>query len=146
MASRTELPDKIYFKIGEVADLLEVKQHVLRYWESEFPSVRPQKSKNNQRLYKRKDVETLIAIKHLLYEQKYTIEGARRHLKENSVSSALPPLDPQSVATAAKMEAIEEMRMEVKHARAETADSYDAKLLGLKEALLAFVREIDSMD
>lgn len=77
-----EIPDKLYFKIGEVAKLANLKTHVLRYWETEFPTIRPEKSKSNQRVYKRKDVETIFLIKKLLYEEKYTIEGARTRLKE----------------------------------------------------------------
>jgi DNA-binding transcriptional MerR regulator len=75
------LPDKLYFKIGEVSKIVGVKPYVLRYWETEF-QVRPGKSKSQHRLYRKRDVEALLDIKHLLYEKRYTIEGARRHLKE----------------------------------------------------------------
>src|SRR5690349_1396932 len=75
-----EIPDKLYFKIGEVADLLGVEPYVLRYWEGEFPTVSPKKSGTGHRLYRRKDVEILLRIKHLLYEKKFTIEGARQSL------------------------------------------------------------------
>lgn len=71
------IPDRIYFKIGEVADLLQVNTSVLRYWESEFTSFSPNKSKRNQRMYKRKDVEQLFLIKKLLYRDRFSIEGAR---------------------------------------------------------------------
>ena len=71
------LPDKQYFKIGEAAELLGLKPHVLRYWESEFPQIKPQKSPSGQRLYKRKDVELLCEIRSLLYNSKFTIAGAR---------------------------------------------------------------------
>mgnify|MGYP000465869641 CR=1 FL=1 len=77
-----EIPDKLYFKIGEVAELAGVKPHVLRYWESEFGSFRPVKSKTNQRLYKRKDIELVLQLKELLYNQGYTISGARKKLRE----------------------------------------------------------------
>lgn len=76
--------DKLYFKIGEVADILGVAPHVLRYWESEFSEVRPRKSRTQQRVYRRRDVATLLRIKHLLYEQKFTIAGARQQLKDRS--------------------------------------------------------------
>jgi DNA-binding transcriptional MerR regulator len=79
-----ELPDKQYFKIGEVARITGVKPHVLRYWESEFGAIRPQKSRTNQRLYRRRDVELLITIKQLLYQEGYTIAGAARRLRELS--------------------------------------------------------------
>ncbi|HUT53780.1 MAG TPA: MerR family transcriptional regulator [bacterium] len=76
------LPEKRYFRIGEVCDITGLKPHVLRYWETEFRQIKPHKTKSNQRLYKKKDVETLLAIKHLLYELKYTIAGARSRLDE----------------------------------------------------------------
>src|SRR5579862_2624699 len=75
-----EIPDKLYFRIGEVAGLLAVEPYVLRYWETEFPSLAPKKSGTGHRLYRRKDVELLLRIKHLLYEKRYTIEGARQTL------------------------------------------------------------------
>src|ERR1700677_670740 len=77
-----EIPDKLYFRIGEVADLLGVEPYVLRYWESEFPKLAPKKSGTGHRLYRRKDVELLLKIKHLLYDRKFTIEGARQTLHE----------------------------------------------------------------
>ena len=77
-----DIPDKLYFKIGEVSKITGLKSHVLRYWETEFPSIRPIKSKSNQRLYQRKDIETILLVKQLLYENKFTINGARRRIKE----------------------------------------------------------------
>ena len=79
-----EIPDKLYFKIGEVSELLGVEPYVLRYWESEFAVLSPKKSGTGHRLYRRKDVELLLRIKHLLYEKKFTIEGARQRLQEES--------------------------------------------------------------
>ena len=76
-----EIPDKLYFKIGEVSDLLGVEPYVLRYWETEFAVLSPKKSGTGHRLYRRKDVELLLRIKHLLYEKKFTIEGARLALQ-----------------------------------------------------------------
>jgi DNA-binding transcriptional MerR regulator len=76
-----QLPDKLYFKIGEVADIVGVKPYVLRYWESEFSVIKPAKTRFKHRLYRRKDVETLLQIKRLLHEQRFTIEGARKRLK-----------------------------------------------------------------
>ena len=77
-----QIPNKLYFRIGEVSDLVEVKPYVLRYWESEFPDIKPTKSKSGQRLYKRRDVELLLRIKELLYGERFTINGARKRLKE----------------------------------------------------------------
>src|SRR4249920_1289392 len=76
-----EIPDKLYFKIGEVSELLGVETYVLRYWETEFPSLAPKKSGTGHRLYRRKDVELLLKIKHLLYEKRFTIDGARQYLQ-----------------------------------------------------------------
>jgi DNA-binding transcriptional MerR regulator len=76
-----DIPDKLYFKIGEVSDLLGVEPYVLRFWETEFPVLQPKKSGTGHRLYRRKDVELLLRIKHLLYEKRYTIEGARQSLQ-----------------------------------------------------------------
>jgi DNA-binding transcriptional MerR regulator len=81
-----EIPDKLYFKIGEVADILGVEPYVLRYWESEFPQLSPKKSGTGHRLYRRKDVELLLRIKHLLYEKRFTIEGARQTLRGGTLN------------------------------------------------------------
>ena len=90
-----EIPDKLYFKIGEVAELVGVKPHVLRYWESEFGSFRPVKSKTNQRLYKRKDIELVLQLKELLHDQGYTISGARKKLRELARTGAKADTSPQ---------------------------------------------------
>ncbi len=76
-----DLPDKLYFKIGEVSELIGVKPHVLRYWESEFSPVHPGKSRTQQRLYQRKDIELLLRVKDLLYGQGFTIAGAKKQLR-----------------------------------------------------------------
>jgi DNA-binding transcriptional MerR regulator len=85
-----EIPDKLYFKIGEVSELLGVESYVLRYWETEFSVLSPKKSGTGHRLYRRKDVELLLRIKHLLYEKKFTIEGARQLLHESRGQKARP--------------------------------------------------------
>lgn len=79
-----EIPDKPYFKIGEVAALAGVEPYVLRYWETEFKSIRPEKTRSNQRLYRRRDVERVLEIKRLLYDQGYRIDGAKRKLRERA--------------------------------------------------------------
>ena len=82
-ASReVEIPDKPYFRIGEVSRLTATKAFVLRYWETEFPMLQPIKSSKGQRLYRRQDIETVLTIKRLLYDEGFTIAGARRYLKE----------------------------------------------------------------
>ncbi|AGH95704.1 MerR family transcriptional regulator [Pseudobdellovibrio exovorus] len=76
------IPDRFGFKIGDVADLLGIKQYVLRYWEQEFDILKPKKASNNQRLYTKKDVENAFLIRKLLYRDKFSIEGARQALKD----------------------------------------------------------------
>jgi DNA-binding transcriptional MerR regulator len=87
--SRIDLPDKIYFKIGEVSEILGLEPHVLRYWENEFDVLSPTKSKSGQRLYRRKDVEILDLIRDLLHRQKFTIKGAKQHLKTLGTGKAM---------------------------------------------------------
>src|SRR5215475_11789577 len=76
-----EIPDKLYFRIGEVARLAGIKPYVLRFWETEFPGLGPKKSGTGHRLYRRKDVELVLEIKRLLYEKRFTIEGARKTME-----------------------------------------------------------------
>ncbi len=76
----SEIPDKLFFKIGEVCDIVGVQAHVLRYWETEFPMLQPQKNPSGQRNYRRRDVEMALRIKQLLYEEGFTIAGAKRKL------------------------------------------------------------------
>ena len=76
------LPEKIYFKIGEVSDIVGVEPYVLRYWETEFDLLKPSKAPSKHRLYKKRDVELLLDIKRLLYTEGFTIEGARKKLRE----------------------------------------------------------------
>ena len=78
--------DRRYFRIGEASRIIGVEPYVLRYWESEFPQIRPQRAGSNQRTYQRKDLETLLEIKRLLYDEKMTIEGARQRLKQDRAS------------------------------------------------------------
>lgn len=80
-AAPQEIPDKLYFRIGEVARLAGIKPYVLRFWETEFPSLGPKKSGTGHRLYRRKEVEMALEIKRLLYEKRFTIEGARKFLE-----------------------------------------------------------------
>ena len=77
------IPDKLFFKIGEVAELAGIEQHVLRYWEEEIEALKPKKTKSGQRLYQKKDVELIFEIKQLLYAEKFTVAGARKKLKQS---------------------------------------------------------------
>lgn len=105
-----EIPDRIFFKIGEVCDLAGVESHVLRFWETEFPTLKPSKTPSGQRQYRRKDVETVLTIKSLLYDEGYTIPGARKALrarrkgKEDSGPVEGPPGDGAPVPKAALRE------------------------------------------
>src|ERR1700750_50376 len=78
--SAVAIPEKLFFKIGEVCELAGVQAHVLRYWESEFPMLAPQKNRAGQRVYRKRDVEIALRIKELLYEDQYTIAGAKKRL------------------------------------------------------------------
>jgi DNA-binding transcriptional MerR regulator len=89
-----QVPDKLYFKIGEVARIAGVKPYVVRYWESEFGALRPEKSSTGQRLYRRQDVQKLLDIKRLLHQEGYTIAGARKRLREEAGEvEATPAVD-----------------------------------------------------
>ncbi len=81
---RSEIPDKLYFKIGEVSKLADVAPHVIRYWESEFSAITPKRANSNQRLYRREDVELILTIKTLLHHKGYTIAGARKLIADDN--------------------------------------------------------------
>jgi DNA-binding transcriptional MerR regulator len=85
-----EIPDKLYFRIGDVARLANIKPYVLRFWETEFPGLGPKKSGTGHRLYRRKDVETVLEIKRLLYQERFTIEGARKFLESRAKPELVP--------------------------------------------------------
>jgi DNA-binding transcriptional MerR regulator len=96
---------KIYYRIGEVSEIADVKPYVLRYWESEFKWMAPGKSRSNQRLYRKQDIETILLIKKLLYEERFTIAGAKKRLKElgsgperSAALAASQPMDPSDWA------------------------------------------------
>ena len=86
-----DIPHKLYFRIGEVARIVGVKPYVLRYWESEFAVLRPEKTASGHRLYRRRDVEILLDIKRLLYDEKFTISGAKKRLRESNKEGEAPP-------------------------------------------------------
>ncbi|MCU0563872.1 MAG: MerR family transcriptional regulator [Desulfobacterales bacterium] len=81
------IPDKLYFKIGEVSRIAAVPAHVLRFWESEFPRIAPKRTDSGQRLYTRREVEMILEIKELLHGRRFTIEGARRHLRRRGAET-----------------------------------------------------------
>src|SRR5277367_3548736 len=108
-----EIPDKLYFKIGEVAELLGVEPYVLRYWETEFSVLSPKKSGTGHRLYRRKDVETLLRIKHLLYEKRFTIEGARQALQAEVKAPKVKPAKREVQRELFADDAVPEIRREL---------------------------------
>src|ERR687895_2041335 len=96
------IPEKLFFKIGEVCDITGVQAHVLRYWESEFPMLAPQKNRAGQRTYRKRDVEMALRIKELLYDDQYTIAGAKKRLAtELRGASKLKVVTPEMSAQAA---------------------------------------------
>lgn len=117
MTTRPQLPAKLYYRIGEVAGLVGVEPHVLRYWETEFRSIRPQKSAKGQRVYTRRDVETLLKVKELLYAHRFTIAGARRKLREGGVE----PPGPED----ASVEEVQRMRSALLDIRGEVVAMMD---------------------
>jgi len=100
-ADEVLIPDKLYFRIGEVAALCRLPAYVLRFWETEFPQLKPVKSSTGQRMYRRRDVENVVRIKALLYEQGFTISGARQQLRSETKSDKTQstiPFPTQSLA------------------------------------------------
>lgn len=97
-AEAKEVPEKLFFKIGEVAEIAGIKPHVLRFWESEFGILKPVKSRTGHRIYRKKDVETVLQIRRLLYEEGYTISGAKKKLfhKEKSLNDQ-PKLNSETI-------------------------------------------------
>ena len=92
--AQVELPNKLYFRIGEVARIVGVKPYVLRYWETEFAVLKPGKTPSRHRLYRRRDVEILLEIRHLLYEEGFTIAGAKKRIKEREKEEPTLPSPP----------------------------------------------------
>ena len=97
MGQTQPLPEKQFFKIGEVADLVGVKPHVLRYWESEFVALKPMKTRGAHRVYRRKDVELAVTIRRLVHEQGFTIAGAKKELRAIGQHKRHSPSEPQAV-------------------------------------------------
>jgi DNA-binding transcriptional MerR regulator len=109
---RLKHPVKLYYRIGEVSDIVGVEPHVLRYWETEFRSIRPQKSRKGQRIYSRRDVEKLITVKDLLYSHGFTIAGARKKLREGGTEPAAAAGEEQQPKVTARARLLE-LRSEV---------------------------------
>src|SRR5271167_1640779 len=105
-ADEIYIPDKLYFRIGEVATLCRLPAYVLRFWESEFPQLKPVKSSTGQRMYRRRDVESVLRIKQLLYEQGFTIVGARQQLRSEAKPDKGQAAIPFPAQSAAEMQRI----------------------------------------
>ena len=97
----TAIPEKLYFKIGEVCEIVGVQAHVLRYWETEFPMLQPQKNRAGQRTYRRRDVEMALRVKELLYDEQYTIAGAKKRLAHDTRGSKLKVVSPETTSAPA---------------------------------------------
>jgi len=121
MSDRSGLPSKLYFRIGEVADLVGVEPHVLRYWEREFKSIRPTKSAKGQRVYSRRDVENLLRVRELLYKEGFTIAGARKRLQKPGAEAEKAPVAAQQASTASDGEDGGRLREALADVRAEVA-------------------------
>ncbi len=108
-----KIPNKLFFKIGEVCELTDTQPYVLRYWESEFPALAPAKNNSGQRIYRRRDIETILRIKKLLYEEGFTIAGAKKRLEQEMK-------EPTSGATPTSLEAdAESLRDRIEEIKAE---------------------------
>ena len=90
MQNQKDIPDKLYFRIGEVSKIAGLPTYVLRFWETEFSKIRPKRTSSGQRLYTRNDIELILKIKSLLYEKKFTIQGARQHLTAKTSKKDMP--------------------------------------------------------
>lgn len=114
----TAIPDKLYFKIGEVCKITGVEPYILRYWESEFKLVKPYRTKSNQRLYRKKDVESILKIKKMLYEDKFTIAGAKLKLKDSTTQEKEKEKQlPLGFVPHKYMEVLKEIKEEIRQIR-----------------------------
>src|SRR5579859_3733373 len=111
-SGRGSLPPKLYFRIGEVAELVGVEPHVLRYWEREFRSIRPTKSAKGQRVYSRRDVETLTRVRELLYSEGFTIAGAKKRLQRAGIEPQAAE-EPASIRSTQLRDQLVELREEI---------------------------------
>ena len=110
----SQIPDKLYFKIGEVSKLADVAPHVLRYWESEFSTIKPKRAGSKQRLYRRKDVELILTIKNLLHRQGYTIAGAKKLISEADDLDSIKIEEDQSKVHSDRLGAIKDELLELR--------------------------------
>lgn len=133
MEVESRIPQKLFFRIGEVCDLIKVQPHVLRYWETEFPMLAPQKNRAGQRVYRRKDVEMVVRIHNLLYEEKFTIAGARKRLLEETKKGAAPRL---KANVREKVNEVERVELQT-----DIFDTNDEELMEFEEPAVTSVKE-----
>ena len=144
--TKVVIPEKIFFKIGEVCELVDVQAHVLRYWETEFPMLSPKKNKSGQRTYRRRDVEIALRVKDLLYEELYTIAGAKKRLQSEmrggSKAAAANEASTAVGETGSLFEGMEESAsgegasgLELSDERKEALKSLTSQLLELREMM-----------
>lgn len=132
-----DLPPKLFFRIGEVAGLVGVEPHVLRYWEREFRSIRPTKSAKGQRVYSRKDVENLLRVRDLLYRDGFTIAGAKKKLTGGPAAAA-----ESEPAVALEVESAPEMEPIIPAPPSSNGSSTREKLVALREEVESFLAEL----
>jgi DNA-binding transcriptional MerR regulator len=141
MQPAIDIPEKLFFKIGEVAEIVQEEQHVLRYWESEFSMLAPQKNRAGQRTYRRKDVEMAIRIKQLLRNEGFTIEGARKKLSTEMRSGAK-----LKVVTPEMASQIEEEMQNQKPALETASATDDHKIINKLRLELESIRDLLKSD
>ena len=116
MSAERKVPNKLFFKIGEVCEITDTQPYVLRYWESEFPALAPAKNSSGQRIYRRRDIDTVLRIKQLLYEEGFTIAGAKKRLESELAGRVDTPIPP-GAAEAAGMATADEGRTALRQVR-----------------------------
>lgn len=132
------IPEKQYFKIGEVSEILDVEPYVLRYWESEFKILKPTRTRARQRLYHKKDLELLLEIKHLLYDEKFTIAGAKKRLQQMKKEEAAEKRA-KKAASASKQKA------QASAPEASSGASADVNTADYREILLEIKKELKEL-
>ncbi len=129
------IPEKQYFKIGEVSEILNVEPYVLRYWESEFKILKPTRTRARQRLYHKRDLELLLEIKHLLYDEKFTIAGAKKRLQEMKKQAAAEKKAAKAPKATRVKEEIKALESRVESAASDTQADYRDLLIEIKKEL-----------
>jgi DNA-binding transcriptional MerR regulator len=136
-----QIPNKLFFKIGEVCEITDTQPYVLRYWESEFPALAPAKNSSGQRIYRRKDIETVLRIKQLLYEEGFTIAGAKKRLE-----AEMGGRGPTPTAMASLPETVVTTVDPTPEAAEPTADPARAVLLEVRDHLRGILTLLDKGD